>query len=273
MSETPEDISLPSQEAGVIFRAEMASQNFILGYWKVLVGIVVAVLVAILVYGQYTGYVRNQQRGFAADIAKIEVPITDIQRTLAMAPSEVVESDRTRLQTAAESLMAVGASAWGPAAAEAYMKAAELHRMLGNTEAQLAAYEAAIPAAEGDVEFAAKAARAALLLDTGANEASAITFAGDVMVNGTRVPAGTYGLFTIPGDTWTVIFNTTAEQWGSMNYDEAADQARVMAEPITDAPMQEQFEIRFADVTEDSATMILHWGTVGVPVTITEAGM
>ena len=172
MSETPEDISLPSQEAGVIFRAEMASQNFILGYWKVLVGIVVAVLVAILVYGQYTGYVRNQQRGFAADIAKIEVPITDIQRTLAMAPSEVVESDRTRLQTAAESLMAVGASAWGPAAAEAYMKAAELHRMLGNTEAQLAAYEAAIPAAEGDVEFAAKAARAALLLDTGANEAS-----------------------------------------------------------------------------------------------------
>ena len=108
---------------------------------------------------------------------------------------------------------------------------------------------------------------------TGANEASAITFAGDVMVNGTRVPAGTYGLFTIPGDTWTVIFNTTAEQWGSMNYDEAADQARVMAEPITDAPMQEQFEIRFADVTEDSATMILHWGTVGVPVTIAEAGM
>ena len=51
------------------------------------------------------------------------------------------------------------------------------------------------------------------------------------------------------------------------------DDARVMAEPITDAPMQEQFEIRFADVTEDSATMILHWGTVGVPVTITEAGM
>ncbi|MEL7361345.1 MAG: DUF2911 domain-containing protein, partial [Bacteroidota bacterium] len=67
--------------------------------------------------------------------------------------------------------------------------------------------------------------------------------------------------------------NDTAQQWGSMNYDQSADRARVMVEPITNAPMQEQFEIRFADVTEESATMILHWGTVGVPVSITEAGM
>ena len=27
----------------------------------------------------------------------------------------------------------------------------------------------------------------------------------------------------------------------------------------------------FAEVSEDSGTMLLHWGTVGVPVTITEA--
>lgn len=108
---------------------------------------------------------------------------------------------------------------------------------------------------------------------TGANEAPTITFSGDVMFGGEAVPAGTYALFAIPGDSWTVILNTTAEQWGSFNYDQAADQVRVMAEPMTDAPMQEQFEIRFADVTQDSATMILHWGTVGVPVTITEAGM
>ncbi len=108
---------------------------------------------------------------------------------------------------------------------------------------------------------------------TGANEAPTVSFSSDVMVGGEMVPAGTYALFTIPGDEWTVILNDTAQQWGAFNYDAAQDRARVMATPMTDAPMQEQFEIRFSDVTPDSATMLLHWGTVGVPITITEAGM
>lgn len=108
---------------------------------------------------------------------------------------------------------------------------------------------------------------------TGANEAPTIRFSKDVVIGGESVPAGTYALFTIPGDEWTVILNKTAQQWGAFRYDEAEDQARFTVEPMTDAPMQEQFEIRFADVTEDSATMILHWGTVGVPVTIEEAAM
>ena len=47
------------------------------------------------------------------------------------------------------------------------------------------------------------------------------------------------------------------------------DDAELLA--MMDAPMQEQFEIRFSEVSEGSATMLLHWGTVGVPVTITEA--
>ena len=107
---------------------------------------------------------------------------------------------------------------------------------------------------------------------TGANEAATVTFSDDVRVEGQRVPAGTYALFTVPSEgDWTVILNDTAEQWGSFRYDEAMDRVRVTVEPMFDAPMQEQFEIRFAEVSEDSGTMLLHWGTVGVPVTITEA--
>ncbi|MEM0963668.1 MAG: DUF2911 domain-containing protein [Bacteroidota bacterium] len=108
---------------------------------------------------------------------------------------------------------------------------------------------------------------------TGANEAPTITFSDDVMFHGEPVPAGTYALFSIPGDEWTVILNTTAQQWGAFRYSDAEDQVRIMVDPITDAPMQEQFEIRFADVDTDSATMILHWGTVGVPVMIETASM
>ncbi len=106
---------------------------------------------------------------------------------------------------------------------------------------------------------------------TGANEAPTFTTSRDLMVEGEMLPAGTYGLFTIPGDEWTVIFSSNARQWGSFRYSDAEDVLRVTVDPITNAPMQEQFEMRFADVNEEEATLILHWGTVGVPVVITEA--
>lgn len=108
---------------------------------------------------------------------------------------------------------------------------------------------------------------------TGANEAPTFTTAADLMVEGAMLPAGTYGLFTVPGDDeWMVIFSTNARQWGSFRYDSAEDALRVMVEPMAGAPMMEQFEIRFEDVAQDEATMVLHWGTVGVPIVLAEAG-
>ena len=87
------------------------------------------------------------------------------------------------------------------------------------------------------------------------------------------LPAGTYSLYTIPtADSWTIIFNKTAQQWGTQ-YDEAQDALRVTVDAMTNAPMQEQFEIRFANISEDSATMILHWDTVGAPVQIAAHSM
>ena len=106
---------------------------------------------------------------------------------------------------------------------------------------------------------------------TGANEAPTFTTSKDLVVEGQTLPAGTYGLFTIPGDEWTVIFSRNARQWGAFRYADAEDQLRIMVEPVS-APMQEQFEIRFEDVNQEEATMILHWGTTGVPVVIAEAG-
>ena len=130
------------------------------------------------------------------------------------------------------------------------------------------------PSLKGRTYFAdgAELAPAGAVWRTGANEASVIAFSDDVVFGGERVPAGTYALFTIPGETWTVVLNKTAQQWGAFRYDEGEDQVRVEVEPMTDAPMQEQFEVRFQDVSDDAATLVLHWGTVGVPVEIREAG-
>ena len=98
---------------------------------------------------------------------------------------------------------------------------------------------------------------------SGADEATTITFSGDVAVEGQPLAAGAYSLYTIPGENeWTVIFNKVAEQWGSFNYDEAQDALRVTATP-TSAEMVEALDF----VIED-ADVVLRWEELAVPVTI-----
>jgi hypothetical protein len=59
----------------------------------------------------------------------------------------------------------------------------------------------------------------------GANETTAITFDSDVLVNRSKVKAGTYALFIIPreNEPWTVILNEEWSKelhgvWGAYNY-------------------------------------------------------
>ena len=67
---------------------------------------------------------------------------------------------------------------------------------------------------------------------TGANEATTFETSKDIKVEGQSLPKGTYGLFTIPGETeWTIIFNKKADQWGAYEYDEKKDQLRVKVKP------------------------------------------
>ncbi|MBK5272183.1 MAG: DUF2911 domain-containing protein, partial [Bacteroidia bacterium] len=63
---------------------------------------------------------------------------------------------------------------------------------------------------------------------TGANEATVFEVDKNIKVEGKDLSAGKYGLFTIMnGDTWTIIFNKTWNQWGAFNYKEADDALRV----------------------------------------------
>src|SRR5690606_40107685 len=63
---------------------------------------------------------------------------------------------------------------------------------------------------------------------TGANEATEIKFFQDMNFGGKPVKAGTYALFSIPGETeWTVILNSELDVWGNFSYKEANDVVRV----------------------------------------------
>jgi hypothetical protein len=103
---------------------------------------------------------------------------------------------------------------------------------------------------------------------TGANEATTITFSDEVSVAGTKLPAGTYGLFTMPGkDEWTVIFNKGAKQWGAYEYKEAEDALRIKVKPH-EVPSHELLTILFTSVAPESATVAIVWEKLAVPFTI-----
>jgi len=62
---------------------------------------------------------------------------------------------------------------------------------------------------------------------TGADEATKLTTTADLMIGPVHVPAGSYALFTIPGEKeWTLIINKVAEQMGAFDYDQKQDLGR-----------------------------------------------
>ena len=99
---------------------------------------------------------------------------------------------------------------------------------------------------------------------TGANEAAEITLYQDMTVGGSPIKAGTYSLFTIPGDAeWTVILNSKLNQWGSYSYDESADVARIKAAATQDSNSLEAFSIAFKEV-DNGVHMVMGWGNTRV---------
>src|ERR1700761_6404862 len=71
-----------------------------------------------------------------------------------------------------------------------------------------------------------------LVWRTCANNATTIKFTDDITIEGNKVPAGEYALFTIPGESdWTVILNKTLKQWGAYAYDEKQDLLRFKVKP------------------------------------------
>jgi tetratricopeptide (TPR) repeat protein len=101
---------------------------------------------------------------------------------------------------------------------------------------------------------------------TGANNATKITFSTAVKLNGAEIPAGTYALFTIPGENeWTIIISKNVTQ-SALQYDEKADVVRVKATPVKLAETIETFTIEFNNITGESAVLNLVWEKTVVPI-------
>ena len=98
---------------------------------------------------------------------------------------------------------------------------------------------------------------------TGANEAVEITLYQNKRIGDKEVKAGTYSLFTIPGEKeWTVILNTDLNVWGAYSYNEANDVLRVNVPVNEDKKSLEAFSIAF----DDEGNMHLGWDTLRLMV-------
>jgi Protein of unknown function (DUF2911) len=103
---------------------------------------------------------------------------------------------------------------------------------------------------------------------TGANAATTLTTEGDLMIGKVHVPAGTYTLYTIPGEKeWTLIINKQTGQWGT-KHDQAQDLGRT---PMTVKPLAspaETFTIDIADAGQNRAMLNFTWENTQASVVV-----
>jgi hypothetical protein len=106
---------------------------------------------------------------------------------------------------------------------------------------------------------------------TGANASTKIKFSEDVTIQGNKVPAGEYALYTIPGkDEWTVIIHKNTKHWGDggKEYKQEEDQLRFTVKPEKNPRDVESFTINFTNLKSDATDVELLWGNVIVPFTV-----
>src|SRR5262245_39777143 len=91
----------------------------------------------------------------------------------------------------------------------------------------------------------------------GANENTTFTVTHDVLVQGQKLPAGTYGLHMIPGkDEWTIIFSKDSDSWGSYFYTPKEDALRVTTKAAK-SEYNEWLTYEFIEREPDKVTVAL----------------
>jgi hypothetical protein len=92
---------------------------------------------------------------------------------------------------------------------------------------------------------------------TGANEATVFETDKEVTIQGHKLPAGKYGLFTIfNGNDVAVIFNKTWKQWGSFTYKEADDLFRIKTKSTDEKSSSEKMTFKISP----AGVVTLLWG-------------
>lgn len=102
---------------------------------------------------------------------------------------------------------------------------------------------------------------------TGANSATVIKFSDTVTMDGHTVPAGEYGLFSIPGENeWTIILSKQPNQWGAYSYKQADDFLRFTVKTEHLPALTETMTLAFTDVTTTTCNLQMMWEHSGFTI-------
>ncbi len=105
---------------------------------------------------------------------------------------------------------------------------------------------------------------------TGANAATTITFGEEVSFGGKKVPAGKYGLLSIPNaGEWTIILSKQTNVTSPAAYKESEDVVRIKAQSNELPFSLESFTIGFDAITPSSMQLIIGWDKTVVLVPVT----
>ncbi len=95
---------------------------------------------------------------------------------------------------------------------------------------------------------------------TGANEATTFEVNKDVLINGEKLVAGKYALFTIPDkEEWVFIFNKEPNQWGAYRYDSSKDVLRITAKTSKASEFAESMTFIVGDNDENIGIVGFVW--------------
>lgn len=103
----------------------------------------------------------------------------------------------------------------------------------------------------------------------GADTATAITVSTPIQVDGHVLPAGSYSIWMVPDSAgpWTIIFSKATPVFHLPYPGEDRDQLRVQVTPQQGSAM-ETLAFYFPSVDGADATMVMHWGTTIIPLSL-----
>ena len=104
---------------------------------------------------------------------------------------------------------------------------------------------------------------------TGAHKATSIKFNKDLKIKGNVVPAGKYGLFTIPGkDKWTIILNKNWDQHLADDYNMEDDILRFEVIPEVSENNQEVLQFEVTASEGNNGQISISWEKLSIVIDV-----
>lgn len=127
------------------------------------------------------------------------------------------------------------------------------------------------PSARGRTMIGGEAVPFGELWRTGANEPTTLHTTGPLEVGGIRIEAGSYSLYTRPGEeSWELFLNSSTDRWGIPINDEVRASEVGSATLPRERPPEhvETLTLRFVDASDAGADLVLEWEEFRVTIPV-----